>query len=49
VARDWCTLNVMLVAKAGIYGDEVCRVGVGIVHEDAWVRADPRGMLIRLI
>jgi hypothetical protein len=49
VTRDWCTLNVMLVVKARSDQEIFHRVGVGILHEDAWVGAQPRGAMIRLV
>ena len=43
--REWCILNVMLIQRDG---DRAQRVGVGVIHEDAWVEANPVPMLIKL-
>lgn len=45
--RDWCTLNVMMVTR--LKGGAAFRVSVGVVHEDAWVEAQPRGSFVRLV
>jgi hypothetical protein len=45
--RDWCTLNVMLITR--IAGGMALRLGVGVIHEDAWVNANPAGTFVRLI
>lgn len=43
--RDWAYLNVMLIdRKDGI----ATRVGVGVVHEDAWINAGPISTAITL-
>ena len=44
-SRDWCFLNVMLIQRDG---DRAQRVGIGVIHEDAWVEAHPVPMLIKL-
>ena len=44
-SRDWCFLNVMLIQRDG---DRAQRVGIGVIHEDAWVEANPVPMLIKL-
>ncbi|KAF2179210.1 hypothetical protein K469DRAFT_753992 [Zopfia rhizophila CBS 207.26] len=46
--REWCTLNVMLVEQVGYKSQEVWRVGVEVIHEDAWVKAGPMGAMVRL-
>ena len=43
--RNWCYLNVMLIQRDG---DRAQRVGIGVIHEDAWVEANPVPMLIKL-
>ena len=44
-AREWGLLNVMLIQRDG---DRAQRVGIGVIHEDAWVEANPVPMLIKL-
>ncbi|EON66498.1 hypothetical protein W97_05743 [Coniosporium apollinis CBS 100218] len=43
--RDWCHLSVMMIEREGTVAQ---RIGVGIVHEDAWVNANPRITFIKL-
>jgi hypothetical protein len=43
--REWCFINVMLVERDN---DKAQRLGVGIIHEDAWIKAAPVPMLIKL-
>ena len=43
--REWCYLNVMLIQRDG---DRAQRVSIGVIHEDAWVEANPVPMLIKL-
>jgi hypothetical protein len=43
--RDWCCLNVMLIQR---HADKAQRLGIGMIHEDAWVAANPFSMLTRL-
>ena len=43
--RQWCFLNVMLIQRDG---DRAQRVAIGVIHEDAWVQANPVPMLIKL-
>ncbi|OJD35217.1 het-domain-containing protein [Diplodia corticola] len=43
--RAFCLLNVMMVERRG---DVARRLGVAIVHEDAWVEAQPRPMFVKL-
>jgi hypothetical protein len=45
--RDWCTLNVMLISRLGEY--KALRVGVGIIHEDAWINAKPGITFVKLV
>ncbi|PVI00628.1 hypothetical protein DM02DRAFT_562728 [Periconia macrospinosa] len=45
--RDWCTLNVMLISR--LEGYKAIRVGVGIVHEDAWINSDPGTAFVELL
>ncbi|OCL02861.1 HET-domain-containing protein [Glonium stellatum] len=44
--RDWCQLNVMLIERIG---DVAERVAVGIIHEDAWVGANPEAIFLKLV
>ena len=44
-SRKWCLLNVMLIKRDG---DRAQRVSIGVIHEDAWVEANPVPMLIKL-
>ena len=43
--REWCFLNVMLIQRDE---DRARRVGIGVIHEDAWIEAHPSPMLIKL-
>ena len=43
--REWGLLNVMLIQRDG---DRAERVGIGVIHEDAWIEANPVPMLIKL-
>ena len=43
--RWWCFLNVMLIQRNE---DRAQRIGIGVIHEDAWVEAKPVPMLIKL-
>ncbi|KAF2258664.1 HET-domain-containing protein [Lojkania enalia] len=43
--KGWCYLNVMHIRWKG---DVAYRVGVGVIHEDAWIAANPTSMLIKL-
>lgn len=45
VKRPWCMLNVMLIEREN---DIARRLGVGFIHEVAWVEANPTSMFIRL-
>lgn len=44
-SRRWGLLNVMLIQRDGYQAQ---RVGVGVIHEDAWVEASPIPMVIIL-
>ena len=44
-SREWCFLNVMLIQRDE---DRAQRVGIGVIHEDAWIEANPVPMLIKL-
>ncbi|KAF2728152.1 hypothetical protein EJ04DRAFT_504562 [Polyplosphaeria fusca] len=44
--RDWCTLNVMMIAWT--QRGTATRLGVGIVHEDAWVAASFEAVFVAL-
>lgn len=46
-SRDWCTLNVMLISRP--VGDVALRIGMGVIHEDAWANANLKAAFIRLI
>jgi len=43
--REWCYINVMLIQRIG---ETASRLGVGVIHEDAWVEAKPTPMLMKL-
>lgn len=43
--NEWCFVNVMLIQR---YADEAERLGVGVVHELAWISAAPKSTLLRL-
>ena len=43
--RESQLLNVMLIQRDG---DRAQRLGIGVIHEDAWVEANPVPMLIKL-
>ncbi len=43
--REWCYINVMLIQRIG---DTASRVGIGVIHEDAWVEAKPNPSWIKL-
>jgi hypothetical protein len=44
--RDWCMLHVMLTR--GTTRGIVQRMGIGIVHEDAWIKACPVGVFLKM-
>lgn len=44
--RDWCILNVMLIERTQT--NRACRLGVGVIHEDAWIKASPTPMMVYL-
>ncbi|KAI1092999.1 HET-domain-containing protein [Rostrohypoxylon terebratum] len=44
-SRPWCFLNVMMVE---LCGNAARRLGVGTIHEDAWVQESPTEMLVKL-
>ncbi|KAI0899950.1 HET-domain-containing protein [Annulohypoxylon nitens] len=43
--RPWCFLNVMMIEPLG---NTARRLGVGTIHEDAWVQESPTEMLVKL-
>jgi hypothetical protein len=43
--RPWCLLNVMMIEREG---DVAKRLGVGVIHKDAWVAANLNSTLIKL-
>lgn len=45
VRRSWCMLNVMLIQWSGETAE---RLGVGVIHEDAWVHANPMPSFVRI-
>ncbi|KAF2032733.1 hypothetical protein EK21DRAFT_98838 [Setomelanomma holmii] len=48
--KDWCHLNVMMISRPShLDAYEAIRVGVGVVHEDAWVAAKPETDFVKLI
>ncbi|KAH7088955.1 heterokaryon incompatibility protein-domain-containing protein [Paraphoma chrysanthemicola] len=48
--KDWCYLNVMMISRPLHLGEfEALRVGVGVVHQDAWVAAKPETEFVKLV
>jgi hypothetical protein len=45
-SQEWCSLNVLLVSWNGHYAE---RVGVGIVHREAWMALAPESKVIQLV
>jgi hypothetical protein len=45
--KEWCYLNVMLVSKVDEFS--AIRIGVGVVHKDAWVAAKPETTFVKLL
>ena len=45
--KDWCCLNVMMISRTGEY--TALRVGMGILHKEAWVKAKPMTMFVKLL
>jgi hypothetical protein len=45
-AGDWC-MNVMLIS--GTRNSEALRLGVGVVHKDAWIGAQPEPTFVKLV
>lgn len=43
--EEWCFVNVMMIQREG---DKVERLGVGVVHELAWISAEPKAVLLHL-
>ena len=43
--REWAYVVVMLIERSR---DTATRVGLGVIHEDAWKQAPPTSMLIKL-
>lgn len=49
-SKDWCYLNVMLISRPSHLDEyEALRVGVGVVHQDAWVAAKPETDFVKLV
>ncbi|KAI2621175.1 HET-domain-containing protein [Hypoxylon sp. NC1633] len=44
-SRPWCFLNVMMV---DVLGSTAQKLGIGAVHEDAWLQGDTTRMLVKL-
>jgi hypothetical protein len=42
----WC-MNVMLISRTRNF--EALRLGVGVVHKDAWVGAQPKPTFVKLV
>lgn len=42
--RPWCLLNVMLIERVG---NIARRLGVGFIHEDAWVNSRPQSIFLK--
>jgi hypothetical protein len=48
--KDWCHLNVMLISRPAHLGQyEALRIGVGIIHHDAWTAARPETDFVKLV
>jgi len=48
--KDWCHLHVMLISRPSHFGEyEAMRIGVGVVHHDAWVAAQPEAEFVKLV
>jgi hypothetical protein len=45
--KEWCHLNVMLISRLDDF--RALRVGVGVVHKDAWVAAKPETTFVKLV
>jgi hypothetical protein len=45
--KEWCHLNIMLISRRDEF--RAFRVGVGIVHKDAWVAAKPETTFVKLV
>ena len=45
VKKPWCLLNVMRIE---LENDVARRLGVGFIHETAWIEANPTSMFIKL-
>jgi hypothetical protein len=45
--KEWCHLNIMLISRVDEF--TACRVGVGIIHKDAWVAAKPETTFVKLV
>ncbi|KAL2051854.1 hypothetical protein ABVK25_007769 [Lepraria finkii] len=45
IKRPWCMLNVMLIERED---DVARRLGVGFIHDVAWLEANPISMFIKL-
>lgn len=43
--RLWCVLNVMMIQWKGKHAE---RLGVGVIHEDAWVYQNPKPTFVML-
>jgi hypothetical protein len=46
VKENWCLLNVMLVEWFGEYAE---RIGVGVVHKEAWKQKTPTQKLVKFV
>ncbi|KAI1376861.1 HET-domain-containing protein [Hypoxylon crocopeplum] len=44
-SRPWCFLNVMMV---DVCGTTARKLGIGVVHEDAWLQGNPTKMLVKI-
>jgi hypothetical protein len=44
--EEWCALNILLVRWNG---DAAERVGVGVLHREAWMRAARESKFVKLV
>lgn len=48
--KDWCHQNVMMISRPSHLGEyEALRIGVGIIHQDAWIAAKPETDFVKLV
>lgn len=45
--KAWCCLNIMMISRTGEY--TALRAGMGILHKEAWVKAKPMTVFVKLL